>query len=329
MKVKAAEIARQLGLSKATVSLALNNKPGVSSQTKKMILDYINQIEYETNDLNKGKIIKIIYCFNSLHITYNEGVDLWRGVIEEFVREAKKDELQVMVDYVDLNNQSEIDKAINDCYFKEIVGVILFAMEMTLKDFESFKRINKPMIVYDNDLLEKCSSIMIDNDEGIKKCIARIQKYNHHEITYLANTNYNFNFIKRRDAFLTYVKKYGLVGDIRFCSNNIDDIYKSAVKLFQDKKVYKAIICENYQVSIGVLKAIHDLHIDLGNEIILIGIDEIPEYLSQGYQLTTLKIVHSQRAYWAMQLLKKEIQDNQTDKFKILSHCELILGNTG
>ena len=39
MKVKAADIARELQISKATVSLALNNKPGVSEQTRQEILD--------------------------------------------------------------------------------------------------------------------------------------------------------------------------------------------------------------------------------------------------------------------------------------------------
>ena len=42
MKIKAAQIARDLGLSKATVSLALNDKPGVSEETKKMIFQYID-----------------------------------------------------------------------------------------------------------------------------------------------------------------------------------------------------------------------------------------------------------------------------------------------
>ena len=35
MRIKAKEIAQELGLSEATVSLALNNRPGVNANTKK------------------------------------------------------------------------------------------------------------------------------------------------------------------------------------------------------------------------------------------------------------------------------------------------------
>ena len=46
MKIKAAQIARDLGLSKATVSLALNDKPGVSDQMCLLILRTADEMGY-------------------------------------------------------------------------------------------------------------------------------------------------------------------------------------------------------------------------------------------------------------------------------------------
>lgn len=39
MKIKAVDIARHLGISKATVSLALNDRPGVSEATREKVLE--------------------------------------------------------------------------------------------------------------------------------------------------------------------------------------------------------------------------------------------------------------------------------------------------
>ena len=39
MSITAKELAKILGISEAAVSLALNNKPGVSKQTRKRVLD--------------------------------------------------------------------------------------------------------------------------------------------------------------------------------------------------------------------------------------------------------------------------------------------------
>lgn len=41
MRLKAKEIAKELGVSEATVSLALNDRPGINKETKQKILTYI------------------------------------------------------------------------------------------------------------------------------------------------------------------------------------------------------------------------------------------------------------------------------------------------
>ena len=41
MRVKAKDIAKELGLSTATVSLAINNRPGVNEDTRRRVLDYL------------------------------------------------------------------------------------------------------------------------------------------------------------------------------------------------------------------------------------------------------------------------------------------------
>ena len=45
MNVKSIDIARALGISKSTVSLALNGKPGVSEQTRQEVLACKKQLE--------------------------------------------------------------------------------------------------------------------------------------------------------------------------------------------------------------------------------------------------------------------------------------------
>lgn len=51
MNIKMADVARYLGISKATVSLAVNGKPGVNEQTRNRILQCIEEMK-----MNDGKI---------------------------------------------------------------------------------------------------------------------------------------------------------------------------------------------------------------------------------------------------------------------------------
>lgn len=53
MNVKAADIASRLSLSKATVSLVLNNKPGVSEKTRQRVLETLCEMGGETPDMRR------------------------------------------------------------------------------------------------------------------------------------------------------------------------------------------------------------------------------------------------------------------------------------
>lgn len=326
MKIKAAQIARDLGLSKATVSLALNDKPGVSEETKKMIFQYIDRME-KGIDIVENNIIKIVNYSKKENI-YGGEVDLWSEVLSEFNKEAKKDGYSLGIDYIN-DDIDEINKLIMECNQGHIVGAIVFANDLDEDIFKLFKQIKKPLIIYDNDFDDdNYSYVMIDNYQGMEKIIKLIVEKDFNEVCYLANSHDNYNFRKRRMAFTDLISKYNLTGRIFITGNDVESVYEAMKTELVDKSFPKVLISENYQVSIGTIKAVQEMNLSFKDDINLIGIDEIPDYFCYGHHLTALKIIHGKRAGVALSLLKKEIEDHDVEKFKIYSTCRLIEGDT-
>ena len=326
MKIKAAQIARDLGLSKATVSLALNDKPGVSEETKKMIFQYIDRME-KGIDIVENNIIKIVNYSKKENI-YGGEVDLWSEVLSEFNKEAKKDGYSLGIDYIN-DDIDEINKLIMECNQGHVVGAIVFANDLDEDIFKLFKQIKKPLIIYDNDFDDdNYSYVMIDNYQGMEKIIKLIVEKGFNEVCYLANSHDNYNFRKRRMAFTDLISKYNLTGRIFITGNDVESVYEAMKTELVDKSFPKVLISENYQVSIGTIKAIQEMNLSFKDDINLIGIDEIPDYFCYGHHLTALKIIHGKRAGLALSLLKKEIEDHDVEKFKIYSTCRLIEGDT-
>lgn len=326
MKIKAAQIARDLGLSKATVSLALNDKPGVSEETKKMIFQYIDRME-KGIDIVENNIIKIVNYSKKENI-YGGEVDLWSEVLSEFNKEAKKDGYSLGIDYIN-DDIDEINKLIMECNQGHVVGAIVFANDLDEDIFKLFKQIKKPLIIYDNDFDDdNYSYVMIDNYQGMEKIIKLIVEKDFNEVCYLANSHDNYNFRKRRMAFTDLISKYNLTGRIFITGNDVESVYAAMKTELADKSFPKVLISENYQVSIGTIKAIQEMNLSFKADINLIGIDEIPDYFCYGHHLTALKIIHGKRAGVALSLLKKEIEDHDVEKFKIYSTCRLIEGDT-
>lgn len=326
MKIKAAQIARDLGLSKATVSLALNDKPGVSEETKKMIFQYIDRME-KGIDIVENNIIKIVNYSKKENI-YGGEVDLWSEVLSEFNKEAKKDGYSLGIDYIN-DDIDEINKLIMECNQGHVVGAIVFANDLDEDIFKLFKQIKKPLIIYDNDFDDdNYSYVMIDNYQGMEKIIKLIVEKGFNEVCYLANSHDNYNFRKRRMAFTDLISKYNLTGRIFITGNDVESVYAAMKTELVDKSFPKVLISENYQVSIGTIKAIQEMNLSFKDDINLIGIDEIPDYFCYGHHLTALKIIHGKRAGVALSLLKKEIEDHDVEKFKIYSTCRLVEGDT-
>lgn len=326
MKIKAAQIARDLGLSKATVSLALNDKPGVSEETKKMIFQYIDRME-KGIDIVENNIIKIVNYSKKENI-YGGEVDLWSEVLSEFNKEAKKDGYSLGIDYIN-DDIDEINKLIMECNQGHVVGAIVFANDLDEDIFKLFKQIKKPLIIYDNDFDDdNYSYVMIDNYQGMEKIIKLIVEKDFNEVCYLANSHDNYNFRKRRMAFTDLISKYNLTGRIFITGNDVESVYEAMKTELVDKSFPKVLISENYQVSIGTIKAIQEMNLSFKDDINLIGIDEIPDYFCYGHHLTALKIIHGKRAGVALSLLKREIEDHDVEKFKIYSTCRLIEGDT-
>lgn len=278
-------------------------------------------------DIVENNIIKIVNYSKKENI-YGGEVDLWSEVLSEFNKEAKKDGYSLGIDYIN-DDIDEINKLIMECNQGHVVGAIVFANDLDEDIFKLFKQIKKPLIIYDNDFDDdNYSYVMIDNYQGMEKIIKLIVEKDFNEVCYLANSHDNYNFRKRRMAFTDLISKYNLTGRIFITGNDVESVYEAMKTELVDKSFPKVLISENYQVSIGTIKAIQEMNLSFKDDINLIGIDEIPDYFCYGHHLTALKIIHGKRAGVALSLLKKEIEDHDVEKFKIYSTCRLIEGDT-
>ena len=89
-----------------------------------------------------------------------------------------------------------------------------------------------------------------------------------------------------------------------------------------------AFIGESYHASVAALRIFRDRGIDIPGKCAYIGVDELPDYLTGGYNLTTIKISHTERAKLAMNILKHEIEAPSSFKTKLYTDCKFVIGDT-
>ena len=336
MRVKAVQIAREMGISKATVSLALNNKPGVNKNTKREILLCRERLENkaanerrEASAPKKG-IIKVIIATRGLRIALDSEMDLWTDVLAVFEQEAKKRRYLTGITYIDVRAES-IDKLADACNGEDISGVVLQATELYEEDISKFEKIRHPMVIYDNestDLIHNC--VVADNFLGVERAVNWLFRRNYKDIIYLANDIEIYNFRQRRKgfcgAFLEHNQNPYQPGRIVEAGATIENVYHKMNRYLDFHGLPEAFIMENYQVTIGTMRALKERRIAVPEQVALIGIDALPSYMTGDCQLTAVRIPHTERAVLVIMLLEKEIAEQSGTKSRVMTDCRLMEG---
>ena len=349
MKVKATEIAKAMGISKATVSLALNGKGGVSEKTRQRILEYRDLMERgelpetfsspgqdakKSSDetlLNNGTVL-VFKAVKGLNIASNAELDLWTDVLWVLERELR--DLGYLTNVFYLNVLTDpVEEILRNCLNENVRGIILTATELSLEDLELFEKLDIPMIIYDNESFHSLHhSILADNYRGVEYAIEYLLGQGCRDILYLANEKDIYNFRERRKAFCDTMARHQIdayaQGRIVPIGTTVNDVYQKSREYLESHHLPEAFLMENYQVSIGMTRALMERGIEIPGQISLIGIDVVPEYMTGNFKLTAVRVPHTERAVAAVVMLEKEIRRKSDVKSRILTYCDFIEGES-
>ena len=360
MRIKAVQIARELGISKATVSLALNNKPGVSEQTRQEIFACKERLEREKEQELEKKAgipgrdarekdrnaeekagsetaadrgtVKVIVASRGMKIAFASEMDLWTDVLAVFEKESKKRGYRLGVIYTDVRTD-DIEEIVEECSGEDTAGVILQATELADSDIARFEKIKRPMVVYDNESTDAHHNCVVaDNSLGVERAVRYLFEQGHHDIRYLASDKEIYNFTMRRkgfcDAFLAYNRNPYQEGTMVQSGTTIESVYQRMNRYLKEHELPDAFVMENYQVTMGVVRALKEHQVRVPEQVSLIGVDVLPGYMTGDCQITAVRIPHTERAVLAMMMLEKEIEEQSRTKSRIMTDCPLACGES-
>ena len=332
MRLKYKEIAKELGISPATVSLAINNRPGVNEQTRKKVLDYINQKDHQllvdTDKVIEPKgTVMIVNYIKSGSIMNRSDHPALKKIEEMLIEKGYRYSYQVFhEDKDDLKRLIEYIRSI------DVKGIYLMAAEMQESDIYPFLELSIPLVSGDRLFYGgNIDGFLIDNQEGIRKAVGYLIDKGHHHIIYLAENIDIYNFNERREAFMKEMLQRGY-GDsknrIHYLGSNLDDVYHS-MKQYLNKNVRAtAMILESSVVSLGVSKALLEKNIRIPRDISLIGFDVLPPESLLGIEVTVIKGTHTKRHLEAVKHLVRKIEDENEETICIYYRPALIEGNS-
>lgn len=165
-KIKNKEIAEMLGISTTAVSLALNDKPGVSEETKRKvfaILEENGEIPQEQDAKSRRKLLMVMHKKHGQIIIDKP---FFSDLIEEVQTTALKNRYVLEVSHY--NPSLDIEMYINTLMKKDMAGIVLLATEMVEEDLEYYRKLQVPIVLLDS-MFENGNydSVSLDNSLSI------------------------------------------------------------------------------------------------------------------------------------------------------------------
>ena len=170
------DVAREAGVSMATVSRVVNGNKNVKENTRKKVLEVIDRLDYRPNAVARGLASKktttvgvvIPNIANSYFATLARGIDDIATMYKYNIVLASSDE----------NDDHEVT-VINSLFAKQVDGIIFMGYHLTEKIRAEFSRTRTPIVLAGTvDLEHQLPSVNIDYKAAVEDSVTQLAKNN-------------------------------------------------------------------------------------------------------------------------------------------------------
>lgn len=322
------DIADKLGISKGTVSKALNDAPDISETLQKQILETAVELGYTRLRRYKNSARRLCILVEEENIQYTEPHHFGHDIVMGFRQMAEPAGFEVEIVPVSEDSQRSISYEVfmlqNDYAASFVLGFSLNDPWMT--DFETSRT---PAVLYDNQIRGNPSTayIGIDNDEGMDLAVAHLKDLGHKKIGYLSSALESHIMQVRYNAFFQAMKQHGLDTDpsLAGCSFFMYECMEKHLPRLLDMGV-TALICGQDTIANAALVQCQQLGYKLPRDLSIIGFDDLPISPYTSPPLTTIRqdrINIGKCGYYAATSLLNGVSIGT-----ILLHAQLIVRNS-
>lgn len=333
MKVTIQEVAEKANVSVATVSRVMNGNYPVKAETRKNVLQAIDELNYIPNmqarELTQQKSATIGVVVPSINNMFFP--DVVNG-IESYLKDKSLSILLTCTNGVAV----EEEKCINNLISRNVSGIIVISPNIkTIKSKLYHNIANKIPIVFVNGYAMDSNISCVSNDEtsGARVALNHLLDNNHKDILFVRGKD-SYSYDLKEDLYIQVMKEienFNPNSIVNIGNGNSSDTVDNTTNImieFLKTSSATAVFACNDLMAVGILNACKKLSLDVPKDFSIIGFDNIPLSRFVEPKLTTMdQNMFLLGTNAALLLIEKIECDNQYSK-RIILNNRLIERNT-
>jgi LacI family transcriptional regulator len=326
-RVTIEDVARAAGVSRQTVSRAINNRGEISPETRARVLSIAEEMGYRPSGIARGlatqrtRTIGLVVPDNANpffsevargaeHVAYAEGYNVFLCNTDE-----------------DQQRERAVLQSLEE---KRVDGLVLCSSRLPEDELRAIVA-HHPAVVLVNRRLgsDDVGMVLIDDEMGGRMATQHLLQAGHRAVGFLAGPPASHSGQQRAKGYRAALVAAGLPDDpdqIRHCPPMVEGGREAARELLIARPELTALFCFNDLVAVGALQACADLGRAVPDDIAIVGFDDIPLAALVTPSLSTCHVSRHNLGAQAMHLLLNRISGRLDEECKeIVLRPELVV----
>lgn len=311
------DVAKEAGVSIATVSRVLQGSARVHPDTQQRINDAIRKLDYTPNKL--AQQFRSQETKNLLVIVPEIGNMFYTEILAGIKSVASKRGYSILI--VDSGSDPKVEEHFYAMMSqKQVDGIIAFSTALPSTVLDSYSK-QYPIVIgcrYVNS--DSLPNVSIDNIKACCDITSYVINLGHRQICYLAGPSDNHVYKARLEGFLQAAKQR----DIQIPANHILDSeasiqggYDATMKLVTSSEPFTAIVASGDTMAVGAIRALNDMGYRVPDDVAVVGFDDVELSRLLNPTLTTVRQPKFQIGVLATEIVLdliagKPIRNNRT-----------------
>lgn len=330
MSITSKELAKILNLSPAAVSMALNNKPGVSTATRKLIMETADRYGYDFSKLAekhnlKGTIYFIIY---RKHGAVVGDTPFFSEVSEGIAQGCKKADYKMKISYI-YEDEDDVAEQLEEIQYSDCIGLIVLGTEMRPEDLKLFQKLPLPFVLVDTYFETiTCDCVLINNVQGAYLAASHLIKVTKKQPGYLHSSYEIGNFAERNSGFFKAVRAHGMSSAksiVHQLTPSMDGAYADMKEIIESgEELASCYFADNDLIAMGAMKALKEAGYRIPQDIAIAGFDNLPFSKVIEPALTTINVPKHYMGEMAASRLITLLHDPKANPIKLEIATSLV-----
>lgn len=328
-KYSISDVAEMLGVSKSTVSRAINGNSGVGAELRKKVLDLVDEIGYKPNtiaqSLSRGRVNIVALILGDIRNPF------YADLAFNIQRILNSHGYMVMVFNSEYDVQREIEFLKLTIQFN-FAGLILITAQTEIVE-DMLHSMDVPMVLVNRILPSYTGdSVLTDNFQAGYMAVMHLLELGHKHIGFVRGPGVSSASSQRFEGYRQALRNFSL-------PFNEEYVYESDLKMetgitlarnfVKDLKVRpSAMVVVNDMTAIGFIDGCRENGLSIPEDLSIVSFDDIEFSAMKGIELTTISQHVDKMSEHAARLMLKQLEEKDAKPERVILEPTLVIRKT-